>query len=189
MAGETTKTTSLTNVQAGKKNKARVGRGSVLIAQDKHQFAAATALEANDALIMDIRIPSNAVVHGIEIYNDDMDTGACPTLALDIGVAAAADFTSVTSGTKTKHDADDLIDVDLFVDGDTTAQAATTKWTSLGLDTATMGPDDMGKAVWELLGYDADPHTEFNIVVVSATAASALGAAADLAVRVLYTVD
>lgn len=189
MAGETQKSSRLTDVQAGKKSAARLAKGNIVVAMDHHQFAAATELEANDALIMDIRIPSNAIVHKIEIYNDDMDTGACPTLALDFGVAAAADFTSITSSTKTKHDADDLIDVDLFVDGDTTAQAATTKWTLLAPDTATMGPDDATKKVWELLGYDADPITEFNLVVVSATASSALGSAADLAVRVTYSVD
>lgn len=190
MAGETIKTTALTNVDAGKKTSGRVARGTMVVAQDKYQYASvAGGLDTGDILIMDIRIPSNAIVHKIEMYNDDLDTAACPTLALDIGVAAAADYKDDTSGTITKHAKDAVIDADLFADGITTGQAATTLWTQVAYDSATFGPDDMGKKVWELLGYSADPGTDFNLVVVAATAATTLGAAGDLAVRVEFTVD
>lgn len=189
MAGETQKTTALTNRDSAIVRDARLSRGRVRVGLDHHQFAAATELEAGDNLIMDIPIPSNAIVTDIAILNDDLDTDACPTLAIDVGVAAREAYTSVTSGTETKHSKDDIIDADLFVDGATDGQAATTKFTSLALDTGTNGADDALKPVWQKLGYDEDPKTTFNIVVQSQTAAAALGAAGDLAVKVEYVVD
>lgn len=190
MAGETQKTTALTNIGNGLKQDARVIKGTVKQGRDHHQFAAATELEAGDNLITAIEIPSNAIVTDVEIYNDDLDTHACaPTLVLDIGVAAGEDYTSTTSSTDTKHSEDDIIDADLFVDGSTTGRAATTNWTSLAPDSGTMGPEDMLKPVWELLGYDNDPKTVFRVVVQSQAASAALGSAGDLAIRVTYVVD
>ena len=190
MAGETTKTTALTNIQAGTAQQARFTKGRVFQARDHHQFAAATSLEAADVLITAIELPSNSVVIDIEIYNDDLDTDACcPTLALDVGVSAGADYTSTTSGSDTDHNEDDLIDADLFVDGSTTGQAATTNWTSLTPDSATLGPEDTLKPVWELLGYDNDPKTTFRVSVTSATASAALSSAGDFSIRVTYAVD
>ena len=189
MAGETQKTTALTNRDSGTLREARLAGGRVRAAADTHQFAAATELEAADNLIMDIAIPSNAIVTDISTFHDDMDTAACPTLAIDIGVAAREAFTSVTSGTATKHSKDDIIDADLFVDGATTMQAAVTNWTSLTPDATTHGAEDRLKPVWELLGYDADPNTTLNIVVQSQAAAAALGAAADMAIKVEYVTD
>lgn len=184
MAGETQKSTNLTNARSGTKRDARKKEARVVVLQDAHQFAAATELEAADNLIMDIEIRSNDIIKDIAIYNDDLDTGCAPTLVLDFGVAAAADYTSVTSSTATKHSQDDIIDADLFVDGSTEGQAANTVWTSLTPDASTNGPEDAAKEVWELLGYDEDPKTTFNLVVQSQAASSALGAAGDLAVRV-----
>lgn len=186
MAGETQKTTNLTNAVA----KPRILRDSrykdakITIGLDSHQFAAATELEAADVLLMDIDIPSNSIVLDISVHNDDMDTDGSPTLALDIGVAAGKDHDSVTSGTVTRHVADSVVDADLFVDGATTCQAATTNWTSLVPDSGTLGPDDRLKPVWELLGFDEDPVTIYKLAVTSATASAGLSAAADFAVKV-----
>lgn len=189
MAGETTKTTALTNRDDGVKRDARLVKGNLYVGLDQHQFAAATELEAADNKIFDIPVPSNAIVLEVAIYNDDLDTDACPTLVLDVGVAARDDYTSVTSGSETKHVKDDIIDADLFVDGSTEGQAANTNWTVLTPDATTFGPEDALKPVWELLGYDEDPKTTFNIVVQSQAAAAALGSAGDLAVRVKYVAD
>ena len=189
MAGETQKTTALTNRDDGELRNARLVQSGLTYSLDTHQFAAATELEAADNLIMNIPLPSNCIVQEIAMYNDDMDTDATPTLVLDFGVAAAQDYTSVTSGTSTKHSKDDIIDADLFVDGSTTGQAATTNWTVQTPDATTWGPEDALKPVWELLGYDEDPNTTFNLVVQSATASAALASAADMAVRVAYLID
>lgn len=191
MAGETQKSTALTNRDAKIKRDARLVKGRKKVALDKHQFAAATELEAADNLIMDIPIPSNAIVTSIAHINDDLDTHACsPTLVVDIGVAAREDYTSVTSSTETKHSKDDIIDADLFVDGNTAFQAATTDWTEAAAkDATTFGPEDRLKPVWELLGYDEDPRTTFNLVFQSQAASAALSAAGDLAIKVEYIED
>lgn len=189
MAGETQKTTALTNRDNGILRDARLNKGRKRVALDTHQFAAASELEAADNLIMDIPLPSNAIVLDIATFHDDMDTGGSPTLVVDIGVAAREDYTSTTSSTDTKHNADDVIDADLFVDGSTDFQAAVTAFTSLTPDSGTHGAEDRLKPIWELLGYDEDPRTEFNLVVQSQAASSALGSAADMTIKVEYLVD
>jgi hypothetical protein len=156
---------------------------------DTHQFAAATELEAADNLIMDLPIPSNAIILDVSSFHDDLDTDGSPTLVVDIGVAAREAYTSTTSSTETKHDKDDIIDADLLVDGATGFQAAVTAFTSLTPDASTHGAEDRLKPVWELLGYDEDPKTTFNIVVQSQAASAALAAAGDLALKVEYLVD
>lgn len=185
MAGETSKTTNLTAIQAGKRVNRGLTKATVMRTSDTHAFTTGQ-LEAADVLITAMQIPSNARVSEIRQYNDDLDSSCSPALAFDIGVAAAQDHTSVTSGTETAHSADDVIDADLFVDGDTTGQSATTKFTSLALDSATAGPDDAAKMVWEMLGYDEDPRTVYNVVVTTATAA-ATAAAGDVAWEIFYT--
>lgn len=191
MAGETQKTSALTSLQATPQivGEARIVKGRMVVAKDFHQFAAATELEAADVLLTAITIPSNAVVDEIAIYNDDMDTNGSPTLTLDIGLFAAQAFTSITSAVETRHAVDAVLDADAYVDGDTTAQAATTTWTALGFDTATFGPDDANDACWEVLGYDEDPQVNFRVGVTSAAASATLGAAADFGIRVTYTVS
>ena len=187
MAGETQKTTAKTNADAGTIRDARKDMAKVRDATDKHQFAAATELEAADKLITNIALPSNSIVRKIEIKNDDMDTHACsPTLVMDIGLAAGDRGETVTSGTATMREKGDILSTDALVDGSTTARAANTTWTELALDGA-VGTHD--KELWEVLGYDKDPHIRFNVVVTSQAASAALSAAADLEVRVEYVTD
>lgn len=191
MAGETQKSTALTNRNSQIKRSARLAKAKLYVAQDSHQFAAATELEAADNLILDIEIPSNAIIYAIEHINDDLDTHACaPTLVVDIGVAAREAYEDVTSGTVTKHAVDDIIDADLFVDGNTAFRAATTSWTQIASeDATTFGPGDKSKPIWELLGYDEDPRTTFNLVFQSQAASAALGAAGTVQLRVTYMLD
>lgn len=187
MAGETTKSANLTNTEADLRRESRYGRGRLLVASDIDAIAAGE-LEANDVTLLDIEIPSNAIVARIEHYNDDLDSNCCPTLAADIGLFAVEDFTSVTSSSATKHAADAVLDADAYVDGATGLQSATTSWTSLAFDSVTFGPDDAEKMAWEVLGYDEDPHTRFRVGVTFA-AAAATAAAGDLGIRVYYIVD
>jgi hypothetical protein len=189
MAGETQKSTALTNRDGGTLRDARLAGGNLRVGMDTHQFAAATELEAADNLILDIPIPSNAIVLDVSTFHDDMDTNACPTLVVDVGVAAREDYTSTTSSSDTAHNADDIIDPDLFVDGATDFQAAVTTFTSLTPDSGTFGAEDRLKPVWELLGYDNDPKTTFNVVVQSQAASATLGSAADMTIKVEYLVD
>lgn len=181
MAGETTGSTKATR-------DARLSKGRPVVATET-QAIAATELELADVtLYRNIRIPSNAIVTEIALYNDDLDSNVSPALVLDIGLAAGEDFTSVTSGTETKRNEDDVLDADAYVDGSTTGQDATTNWTAQAFDSATFGPDDCEKACWEVLGYDSDPKTVLTLSVTMQVAA-ATAAAGDLALRVTYIVD
>lgn len=187
MAGETVKTTELTNIEAGQKADSKLTRGNMVSAKD-YRAVAAGELEAADVILTAIDIPSNAIVEDILVYNDDLDSNGTPTLALDVGLAASEKFTSTTSSTDTIHAENEILDADLFVDGATTLQAATTKFTSLDFDATTFGPDDAHKELWEVLGYDENPKTDFRIALTMATAA-ATGAAGDLIIKVVYSVN
>lgn len=186
MAGETQKSTALTNRNNGKYREARDNGGRARKGSDHHQFAAATELEAGDNLILEIPLKSNCIVDKIEHQNDDMDTGGGPTLVVDFGLAAREDFTSITSGTATDHSEDDILDADILVDGSTAFQAATTSLTDAPMVTDAA---DRGKKLYELLGYDEDPMTTFNVVLQSQAASSALASAADCYVVVHYRED
>jgi len=183
----TTKTTRLTNRLSGVLPDARKAKGRPVMVQDSEELATGE-LDASDVVLYDILVPSNGIHESVRIYNDDLDSNACPTLAIDIGLFAAEEFTSVTSGTATKHVADDVLDADILVDGSAEAQSANTDWVRLVPDSATFGPEDAGKAYWEILGYDSDPKTNFRVGVTMATGA-ATAAAGDLALMVVYTVD
>lgn len=187
MAGETTKTARLTNVEAGIKTDARLAKGTARVAIESEAITTGE-LEVGDIVIYDIELPSNAVGVKLEVYNDDLDSNGTPTLTLDVGVAAKEKFISKTSGTETIHLADAVLDADLFVDGSTELQSANTTFVELAYDAATYGPDNAEKAVWELLGYDEDPRTTFRIALTFA-AAAATAAAGDLALRVTHLVD
>lgn len=183
----TTKSARLTNRENGLQQDARLVKGKLMSSQDNEAITTGE-LDAADVILFDMVVPSNGIHEGVFIYNDDLDSNGTPTLALDIGLAAAEDFTSTTSSTNTKHSADDVLDADLLVDGATDAQAATTDWTRMTPDSATFGPEDAGKAYWELLGYDNDPKVNFRVAITVAGAA-ATAAAGDLALRIDYYVD
>lgn len=187
MAGEQTKTDRLTSVEGGIKTVARLAAGREVVAIESEAITAGE-LEAADNVLFDIKMPSNAILSSIEVLNDDLDSNGTPTLTLDVGLAAVEKFISTTSSTETVHAADAVLDADLFVDGSAELQSANVTWTQLDYDTATYGADDVEKPLWELLGYDFDPRTEFRVVVTFA-AAAATAAAGDLALKVKYLVD
>lgn len=183
----TTKTVQRTNQDGDIKNSSKLLKGNSYEDHEYHAYTTAE-LDAADVVLTGIKVPSNAVISEILMYNDDLDSNGSPLLAFDIGVYAADDYTSTTSAVDTIHLKDSVVDADLFVDGDTTAQAATTKYTSLAFDSATCGPDDIYKSIYELLGYDNDPSTEFGIVITT-SAAAATAVAGDVALLVRYSAD
>ena len=184
MAGETTKTASLTRVETGKMNNASVNSRKLCVRQDVHAVTTAE-LQLADVMLFDIKIPSNAVIRAVEVFNDDLDGDASPALTLDIGLVADIKFEKVVSGVKSFVAAGAEVDIDLLVDGSTVGQAATVKWTEQNLPAATLHAGNANKEVWQILGYDKDPNTEFRVAVKAATAA-ATAAAGDLAVAVHF---
>lgn len=187
MAGETTRSTALTAVQAGRKTSARKAKGKTVTAIDTVALGTGN-LETNDVTLFHIDIPSNAIVTRIAAYNDDLDSDGSPALAIDIGLFAAQKFTGLVSAVRTVYAEDAVIDADAYVDGSTVGQAATTSYTTLPFDSATYGPDDALKEAWQVAGFDEDPHTNFRIGVTMATAA-ATAAAGDLSILVEYLTD
>ncbi len=183
----TTKSSRLLDVELNRISSARQNGANVRAGVDVHAVTA-DELDTNDVILFDIDLPSNAIMDSIYVRNDDLDSNGSPTLAFDIGLAASSTFTSVTSSVRTVHSADDVLDADLFVDGSTVGRAATTAWTLQDCDAATFGPDDAGKALWELLGYDHDPGARLRVAVTVAAGAGT-AAAGDLALKVVWFED
>ncbi len=183
----TAKSSALTDQQAGTIQDARLIKARVRSAIDTIAVLT-TDIDAADILLYAIDLPSNAHGIDIDVYNDDLDSNCCPTLTVDIGLYAAQDFTSDTSGTLTKHLEDAALDIDVFVDNSTVLQAATTGYTRQALDSATYGPDDVLKPLWELLGYAVDPKVKFRVAMTIGTVA-ATAVAGDISMRVRYQLD
>jgi hypothetical protein len=190
MAGETTKTTAKTAADAGTIQSSRVTKGRPVVATDVLTFSAATELEAADTRQTNITVPSNAIIVEVAARHGDLDTHACsPTLVIDIGCFAVNDMTTVTSSTATKHSAGDSLSTDAIVDGDTTFRGAVATYTAKALDATNFAAGNGTKALWEVLGYDSDPHAMIGISVTSQAAAAALGSAASVDLKVTYIVD
>lgn len=183
----TSKSTALTNAQLKPQiiRGSRLDRGREVTALDS---IAQTTAAAADVMLFKTDIPSNSIVTGIWIRNDDMDSGCAPALTIDVGLYASQPFKSKTSSVVSSHAEDELLDIDAFVDNSTVLQAATTSFTSQAFDATTFGPDDALKPCWEVLGYDEDPKTEFRVAITVATGAQS-AAAGDVVLMVKYLVD
>lgn len=183
----TTKTTNLTNKEAATIRDARLTKARLVAARDKHAYTTGQ-LAAAEIILTDIDIPSNAIISEVLMQNDDLDSNGTPALTFDIGLFASEDFTSTTSSTDTKHNANDVLDADVLCDDVTNGQAASLYYAPCDLDAGTLGPDDSEKALWELLGYDEDPLTQFRVGITTATGA-ATAAAGDVSLEVRFLKD
>lgn len=188
MAGEITSSTSWTSAKAGKVAQAAMARGTVHVCQDSYLFTSASQLEAGDTLILNMPIPSNAIILELRHMNGDLDT-AGTTLVVDIGLAVREPFVSVTSGVTTKwNTVDAIIDSDLLIDGNTAFTSAVTEFTNFAAAaTATWGITKRQSPMWQVLGYDKDPGTVFNLTFQSQAASGGLSSSATLAMVCYYT--
>lgn len=174
----------------GKKTMSRALTGKLVEARDYMEVLAADLEEVGDAVEFGLRIPSNALISEVLFYHEDIDVDATETLDLDFGLFAVEKFTSTTSASETIHAQSAVLDADLLVDGLTGAgiEDAVTKLTSLPLDAATAGPLELTKPLWEMLGYDFDPRTQFGIIM-TAPVAAATGQAATVLLVVRYCIN
>lgn len=101
-----------------------------------------------------VRIPSNAIVTSARLF-----TGAVTTGAADIGLYQ----TAANGGA--------VVDADFFVAAQTIATASA-DINILGGNTATYGPANRGKRIWEVLGLTADPIREYDVVLTLTAAAT-----------------
>lgn len=179
MTATTVKSESITNLEAVPRVISDHRTGQLKIIMDKIALAA-TSLDEVDDLILACPIPSTAVILDIQVLNDDLDSDAAPTLAVDVGLAYSGISgnqrkSAITSG--------QAVDVNCFASAATVLQEANTAWQSVRFEA-----DDivnMGKPAWEVGGLSEDPG---GILYVSlkVTTEAATAAAGDLVVRVDY---
>lgn len=104
-----------------------------------------------------LRIPSNCVVTDASVFTTAITTGAA-----DIGLYQ----TAANGGA--------VVDADFFTAAQTIATASA-GITVLGGNTATYGPANRAKRVWEVLGLAADPQRDYDVVLTLTGAATAAG--------------
>jgi len=105
------------------------------------------------------RINSDAIVTGASVFCQAI-TGA----AADIGL-----YQTVANGGA-------VVDADFFAAAQSIATASA-GINILGANTATYGPANRAKRIWEVLGLTADPMREYDVVLTLTAAATATGAA------------
>lgn len=101
------------------------------------------------------RIPSNAIVTGASVF-----CGAVTSAAADIGLY------------QTPANGGAVVDADFFIAAQTIATASP-GINILGGNTATYGPANRAKRVWEVLGLAADPQRTYDVVLTLTAAATA----------------
>lgn len=141
---------------------------------------ATTSIDETADVILVTLVPSDAIVDGVYIKNDDLDAHVCPTLAVDIGVyysgiGGSQAFDGNTSGTE--------LDVDLFASAATSLQAANVTWTEVTNEAQNI--DNYNVELWSAAGLSADPGGYFYIGT-KVTTVSATPAAGGLVVKAEY---
>lgn len=113
-----------------------------------------------------VRLPSNAVLHSIGIYNDAITSGT----DYDLGLY------------RTAADGGAVVDKDIFVDG---ASMATARVTALDGLFHTNDIANIEKKLYELVPLTTDPQINYDLCLTANTVGSAAGT---LTIKVLYTV-
>lgn len=125
-------------------------------------------------------VPSNAVITGILVTNDDLDSNGTPLLSVDWGLSYSGIGGSQAAAGNTVGV---VIDADCFEATDTALRAAV-----LVADdkrTVTDAIEDVTKEAWEAGGLTADPGGLF-LVTMTVAAVAATAAAGDVVVRIEY---
>ena len=157
--------TALASVDNGKIS------ATMYVSSDAFEIAAADIADVNDVIEL-TRVPSNARIHSIVIFSDELDTHGSPTLATDCGIY-------LTDGT--------VKDADAF------GSAVTTGWgdaagagTEFITEAGAAAVANIGKKLWEIVGESTDPAIDYDINL-RLTAVAATGAAGTLAFVVQYS--
>lgn len=142
--------------------------------------AATTSIdEINDTILL-CAIPSNAVIVGIFLKNDDLDSHACPLLAADVGL-----FYSGIGGNQKKNGkaSGDVVLATAFGTAVTTLRAANVTWQELTNEAQNI--DNYATEAWAAGGLSSDPGGIL-YVGLKVTAAAATAAAGGIVMRVDY---
>lgn len=141
---------------------------------------ATTSTDETADVILVTLVPSDCIIDGVYLKSDDLDTNACPTLAVDIGVyysgiGGTQAFDGNTIGTE--------IDVDLFASADITLQSATLTWTEITNEAQNI--DNYDVELWSAAGLSADPGGYF-LIGTKVTTVSATPVAGGLVIKADY---
>lgn len=167
MAVENLKSSAITNADATPLvlTNAIVAKGRLQEAVGTKQVSASASIGSTYRLA---RVPSNARVSDVLLYNDAFDTtGAADVGLYDINggaVVAAAFFGSAVVLT-----------------------AASTVGVNVTHESGVFGIEAAEKPLWEALGLSSDPHKEYD-VALTLTAANGAGATPDVTLKVRYVI-
>lgn len=181
MAGETTNSVQITALEANSKLDAQVLHGVMRVAKAT-EAVATTEAELAD-IVLKVRIPSNASIASIMLFNDDLDSHSTPTLAADVGLYYGSDPDVSLALNKKKGD---VADADAYASAITTLQAANTTGVEVMFEARDI--NKVANKVWQDAGLSADPQCFFDIGLTVTTAA-ATAAAGDVSVVVTYVVN
>lgn len=178
----THKTSHVTNIQ-NVGNQAQIlyphERGVLKAAYVTTEVTTAMIDNADD-LILFMALPSNALVHQLWIYNDDLDSNGTPALACDVGL-----YYGLASGLNA---ADAVIDADCFASAITTLQAANTAGVNIRFESGVTAGEiaQVDNALWEVGGLAADPKVPL-VIGLDITTAAATAVAGTITMVAYYT--
>lgn len=175
MAVGTKKSENIVNIEASPIAVLEKKRRRVVRVIDKVAVVAEDIGDIGDVILFG-PIPSNAVITGLKVFNDDLDSHATPTIAADIGLH----YSGVGSGQVAEGRVSGaVIDADCIASAATMLQAASVVGTELRFEADDIV--DIGKEAWEVGGLSSDPGGLF-YVGMTLTAAAATAAAGDIVV-------
>lgn len=165
MAVANTKSTFITNSDATPPvlTSAYLARASVRCAVATAEVAAA---DDDGSVYRMVRVPSNAIVLGVEVLNDALTGGT----VYDIGVY------------QTAQNGGAVVDADLIA---TNLDMSTARTLPLDATFEVLDIDKVEKRLWELLGLTADPSRDYDICFTADTVGSGAGT---LSMRFFYAI-
>ena len=179
MAATTVKSENITNLEASPQVVLHKKKGKLISIIDQDAIATTSIDEVGDVMLF-CPIPSNATILDLLYVNDDLDTNATETLAVNVGlfysgIGGDQKETGKTSGL--------VIDADCFGTAQLFGNDPVLGWTSARFEADDIV--DVKKEAWEVAGLTADPGGTF-YVGLTVTAVSATPAAGDVVMRVDY---
>lgn len=173
MAAATHESNLMTNTAADPPVMNEVGKqgGRVRIVQDAFAVTEIMTDDVGDIIRL-CRLPSNARLLSLEIANDDLDSNATETIAVNVGVYEV-------DGT--------VVDADAFASIPTQLEDAS-GFVDLLLEADATNLIDTGKELWERAGQSANGGGMLDICLTVAAVAATF-AAGDLAFKIAYAVD
>lgn len=145
----------------------RLQRSSLKIAKGKVEVANGDSI---GSVLRFVRIPSNAIIHQIQVKI----TGTITSAAGDLGVYRSSTSTTA-SGT--------VVDVDLFCSARTFASAVA-DWTDITNESASITATVAEYPLWQMAGASSDPGELYEIAITLTAAAAAAG---QIHLAVLYS--